>query len=150
MGSLILKTNIKHMNNGFANQDSIRQNFLFFSWSTGSSVNDLNRKSIVYGPYVPISVSSFFCLFLSTCKHNMYSWQLFVDSLSMTGGNWFYKSAKIIISNLFIYEKIFFENSLHLPQKNRLFQRLITGQPVEKEKNRKFWSPQIYLATQCQ
>jgi hypothetical protein len=38
-----------------------------------------------------------------------------------------------------------FENSPYLPQKNRLFQNLITGQPVVGEKNKKFWSPQIYL-----
>ena len=31
-----------------------------------------------------------------------------------------------------------FENSPYLPQKNRLFQNLITGQPVVGEKNKKF------------
>jgi hypothetical protein len=37
-----------------------------------------------------------------------------------------HKRAKNNILNLFIYEnKIFFENSLYLPQKKRLFQRLI-------------------------
>jgi hypothetical protein len=44
-------------------------------------------------------------------------------------------------------KKNIFENSPYLPQKKRRFQRLITGQPVEGEKNIKFWSPQSYLAT---
>ena len=43
--------------------------------------------------------------------------------------------------------KFFFENIPYLPQKNRWFKKLITGQPVEEEKNKKFYISQIYLAT---